>query len=72
MLDITERSGVVHREQSKGPNTLPCGTPYFNKLGCDLSLEVTAIWDRPERNEDSKFKVDDENQTSIVSGEEGY
>ena len=22
----------------KGPNTLPCGTPYSNKLGCDLTF----------------------------------
>ena len=51
---------VVYREQSKGPNTLPCGTPYSNKLGCDLSLEVATVSDRPERNEDNKFKAVDE------------
>ena len=39
---------------------LSYGTPYSNKLGCDLSVEVTAIWDWPERNEDSKFKAVDE------------
>ena len=39
---------------------LPCETPYFNKLGCDLSLEVTTVGDRSERNEDNKFKTLDE------------
>ena len=39
---------------------LPCGTSYFNKLGCDLNLKVTTVWDRLETNEDSKFKAVDE------------
>ena len=51
---------------------LPCGTPYSNKLGCDLRLEVTTIWDRPERNEDNKLKAVDEKPTSIVSSEEEH
>ena len=52
----------MHREQSKGPNTLPCGTPYSNKLGCDLTSGVTTTWDRQvlERNEVSKLRAVDE------------
>ena len=41
---------------------MSCGTSYYNLLGCDLSLEVTTIWDRPERNEDGNFKAVDEKQ----------
>ena len=26
----------------KGPNTLPCGTPYSNKLSCDFTFEATT------------------------------
>ena len=38
-----ERSGVVYREWSKGPNTLPCEPPYSNKLGCDLILKLQHL-----------------------------
>ena len=63
-MTLNTRMVVYYRKEwssvGKGPNTLPCGTPYSNKLGYDLSSEVTTIWDRPERNEDSKFKAVDE------------
>ena len=46
----------MYREWSKNPNTLHCGTPYSNTLGCDLKFEVTIT----ERNEDSKLRAVDE------------
>ena len=57
---LTEKSGVVYKEQCKGPNTLFFGTPYYNKLGCDFTFEVTTTWDRPERNAASKLRAVDE------------
>ena len=46
-MTLNTRMVVYYRKEwssvGKGPNTLPCGTPYSNKLGYDLSSEVTTI-----------------------------
>ena len=38
--DTEYQKRVVHSEQCKGPNTLPYGAQYSNKLGYDLLFEV--------------------------------
>ena len=52
--------GVVCREYSKGPKTLPCGVLNSIRTGCDLESEATAVRKQLARNDDKDERADGE------------
>ena len=67
-FDIIEWSGIVYREYSRGPNTLPCGTPYCNKTGLDFDARVITVWDLSDRKEDNKLRAVDDISNQCCKG----